>query len=357
MGMNLGGMIYLQNKGLLTHVKNHFLDIGPQNVYFATKAQITEFVANQGQIVSDEEFEREIERLVYFSTPRAEERTTFFSEISDLTNIEYHSFDVCPGLKTELLDLNFDTLPERHFEYYDVVINFGTTEHIFNQWNSFEVIHDATKVGGVMYHQLPMSAYLDHGYYCYTPLFFRELAAANQYQIVDLFICVAGASDVVALGIDVRDAEEKLGIPNSVQLGPSDGRIPAFNIHAVLKKLQSAPFRVSLEIATAHSPATEAVRARYVAGLSPSVQAAGSVTAENVESRIAALVADRERRIRELTEDREKRISELVTERERIISQLVDEREQARGALAAIRNSLLWKLSWPLRKIARLFRR
>lgn len=351
MGMNLGGMIYLQKKGLLTKSKNKFLDIGPQNVYFTTRPQIEEFVANQGQTVSDEMLQKQIERLVYFSTPRPEERTTFFSEISDLTNIEYQSFDVCPGLKTELLDLNFDRLPEKHFEKYDVVINFGTTEHIFNQWNSFEVMHDAIKVGGVIYHQLPMSAYLDHGYYCYTPLFFKDLAEANHYEVVDLFICPAGASDVNKLALDVRAVEEKLIQPHSLKVSPSDAHIPAYNIHVVLKKTSSAPFRVSLEIATAHSPTTEAIRSRYDGATSPSPRSASADSGEraDVEDRITALVADRERRIRELTEDRERRISALVAEREKQISQLVSEREQARSELAAIRNSTCWRITRPLR--------
>ena len=67
--------------------------------------------------------------------------------------------------------------------HYDVVFNFGTTEHIFNQWNCFEFMHDAAKVGRVCSHQLPASGYLDHGYYCYTPLFFREMAQANGYVV------------------------------------------------------------------------------------------------------------------------------------------------------------------------------
>ena len=57
---------------------------------------------------------REIRRLVYFSTPRPEEQTLLFSEITDLTNIKYDSVDVCPGLKTTLLDLNFDVRSERN---------------------------------------------------------------------------------------------------------------------------------------------------------------------------------------------------------------------------------------------------
>src|SRR6266700_3314443 len=201
MGMNLSGPIFLQRNGFLTREKNKVLDLGPQNIYFAREEQIREFVKNQGAAVEDRLLESETKRLVYFSTPRPGERTTLLSEITDLTNIEYNSVDVCPGLKTEILDLNFDAIPDYMRRRYDVVFNFGTTEHIFNQWNCFEFMHDALKVGGVVYHQLPASGYLDHGYYCYTPLFFREMAHANLYAIEQMSVTPAGESRIDALGL------------------------------------------------------------------------------------------------------------------------------------------------------------
>jgi len=266
-GLNLNAPIYLQRKGLLTPQRNKLLDIGPQNVYFVRAEQIREFVANQGQAVADDLLETEINRLVYFSTPRRGERTTLLSEITDLTNIEYNSVDVCPGLRTELLDLNFDPLPDHLRGQYDVVLNFGTTEHIFNQWNCFEVMHDALKPGGVAYHQLPASGYLDHGYYCYTPLFFREMAQANAYVIEHLSVTPAGESKIDALGIPAETGDSVLHPPGD--LGDNN-RIPALNIHTILRKTRDAPFRVALEIATAHSAVNEKMAARYTAAAQPS---------------------------------------------------------------------------------------
>jgi hypothetical protein len=257
MGMNLDGPIYLQRTGMLTRERNKVLDIGPQTIYFVKTEQIREFIANQGgPIVSDARLEAETERLVYFSTPRPGERTTMFSEITDLTDIEYASIDVCPGLKnTEILDLNFDTLPGRMRGHYDVVLNFGTTEHIFNQWSCFEVMHDALKVGGVVYHQLPASGYLDHGYYCYTPLFFKD-----GYDIEQLAVTPAGESRIDALAVQSM-AGQTLLEPQG-PLGENN-RIPALNIHVILRKMKEKPFRVALEIATAHSSASQAVLRRY----------------------------------------------------------------------------------------------
>jgi hypothetical protein len=262
MGMNLDGPIYLQRNGMLTKERNVVLDIGPQTIYFVRDEQIREFVKNQGgPAAPKEQLEKEIGRLVRFSTPRPGERTTMLSEITDLTNIEYDSIDVCPGLKnTEILDLNFDPLPERMRDRYDVVLNFGTTEHIFNQWNCFEVMHDAAKVGGVVYHQLPASGYLDHGYYCYTPLFFRELAQANGYKIERLAVTPAGESRIDALGVPSIGGDTLLKQEKHLD---ENNRIPALNIHVILRKTKDEPFRVALEIATAHSAASRAMLKRY----------------------------------------------------------------------------------------------
>jgi hypothetical protein len=261
MGLNLSTLINLQAVGLLGPKKNRLLDIGPQNVFFVTEEKIRAFVSHQGQSVSDDVLASEIKRLVYFSTPREGERMTFLSEITDLTNIEYASIDICPGLKTDIVDLNFEQLPEKMRGRFDVVLNFGTSEHIFNQWNCFQAMHDAAGAGGTLYCQLPGSGYLDHGYFCYTPLFFRDLAKANRYETAALFFQFAGENYLGQLGIDVR-SEETMGIAGS---NPADaGRgIPCFNVHAILKKTVEAPFKCALEISTAHAAANPFKSYRY----------------------------------------------------------------------------------------------
>jgi hypothetical protein len=335
MGMHLGWMIFLQEKGLLSAAKNRILDIGPQNVYHVTEDQIDEFVRNQGATVDAAKLETERKRLAYYSTPRPEETTTLFSEICDLTNIEYNSFDVCPALKTELLDLNYDQLPEKYQEYYDVVVNFGTTEHIFNQWNSFKVIHDALKVGGVVYHQLPASGYLDHGYYCYTPLFFEELAKANVYEAVEMFFTPAGENFVGGMGIDVLGSDAGVSVPHPIKLGSGEDRVPCFNIHVILRKTRRAAFRVALEIATAHASAYEEILSRY------------GDTAQSLSPA-----------------DTEESITESAADRDRKVAQLVNEREEARmrgdrlaQQLHGMERSRSWRYTEPLRHVLRILAR
>jgi SAM-dependent methyltransferase len=260
MAMNLECILHLQRNGWLGAQKNRMLDIGLQNVYFCREDQIRLVIANQGRNVPEDRLAAEAKRLVYFSTPRPGERTTLFSEIAELAGIDYYAFDVCPAPNTEILDLNFEPIPPKHKGAFDVVLNFGTTEHIFNQWNCFSVIHDAATAGGVIYCVLPASAHFRHGYYCYTPLFFRDMARANKYEILDLFVCHAGSDNLLGRDVDLR-SQCQLSERGAARASEPTRQ---FNIHAILRKTESAPFRCGLEVATAHSVPHDRASERYV---------------------------------------------------------------------------------------------
>jgi hypothetical protein len=80
------------------------------------------------------------------------------------------------------LDLNYDTVPLEEKGKYDLVTNLGTTEHVANQLNAFKLIHELTKLGGVMVHELPAQGMFNHGLINYNPKFFWMLARSNRYK-------------------------------------------------------------------------------------------------------------------------------------------------------------------------------
>lgn len=96
---------------------------------------------------------------------------------------EHASIDIAAG-STIQLDLNNDRVPEKLRGAFDLVINAGTTEHLANQENAFRVIHDLTRPGGLMYHEVPGGSCSDHGFVAYQPKFFHRLMQQNDYQKV-----------------------------------------------------------------------------------------------------------------------------------------------------------------------------
>lgn len=69
--------------------------------------------------------------------------------------------------------------------YFDIVTNFGTTEHVDGQYDVFKNIHNFTKTNGAMVHAVPMVGHWKgHCKYHYQPDFFKVLAPLNEYKII-----------------------------------------------------------------------------------------------------------------------------------------------------------------------------
>lgn len=257
MGFGIAYLGYLSNKGYLNKPETRVLDIGSQCLLSAKPEDIREFLAKHGRKMDSALLSKEIERLSYFSYPRPGERTTYLSELFDLTEFEYTSYDVCPALKTEIFDLNRESVPHKYSEYYDIVLNFGTTEHVLNQFNSFRVMHDALAIGGIAIHQLPSTGFIDHGYFNYHITLFHDLIKTNDYEILEYWYTPAGSSNLTSENLDIRDAESP-EVPRNAN--HSDQSIPNFLINVVLRKHSSHIFRLPLELATAHSSLSETIQ-------------------------------------------------------------------------------------------------
>lgn len=96
----------------------------------------------------------------------------------------YVALDVNTEMGARVVDLN-RPIRGRHYDLigkFDLVTNNGTGEHIFNQDAVFENVHDLCKVGGTMLHILPFGPWVNHGFFNYNPILFRDLAKANKYE-------------------------------------------------------------------------------------------------------------------------------------------------------------------------------
>jgi len=69
--------------------------------------------------------------------------------------------------------------------YFDIITNFGTTEHVDGQYDVFKNIHNFTKINGAMVHAVPLVGHWKgHCQYYYESDFFKNLAFLNEYEII-----------------------------------------------------------------------------------------------------------------------------------------------------------------------------
>ena len=107
------------------------------------------------------------------------------------TAIDFNGTDDC--LK---LDLNGPVTLDQQF---DITINNGTAEHIFNLAQFFTTMHETTKPGGLMIHEGPMiNGWVDHGFVNFQPTLFFDMAEANGYE---LMVFCLGSIDPFAIHV------------------------------------------------------------------------------------------------------------------------------------------------------------
>lgn len=131
-------------------------------------------------------------------------------------------------------DLNQPLPPLGNF---DLVINNGTAEHIFDIAQVFRSMHDACEVDGLMIHEGPFTGWQDHGFYCLQPTLFYDIAAANGYEIVGVHI--EQITDQIIIDISSREELSQAML---------DGKIPNnAMLFVVLRKVREGAFVVPMQ--------------------------------------------------------------------------------------------------------------
>lgn len=242
------------------------LDIGCSNIHSIDVETLIDFVRRRNDIYEGASLRQWANYVA--AGGRMDSRIgglngAWLGDVLERAGMRYKAFDIFPGYKTELFDLNVQPLSEADRNAYDIVLNFGTTEHVLGQYNAFKVIHDAVRPGGLIFHELPMTGHLNHGFFNYNPVALIAIAEANSYEV--LRFSFAG-------GLDEESIEGRLipsyrDLPSYAPVSDTDGwtktRIPTTSVSLLVRKLTDAPFRVSLETSTTVGDVDGAIAAEY----------------------------------------------------------------------------------------------
>ena len=187
--------------------------------------------ATRPQDVSDEQF-------------RTIAHGGFLGDLLILAGFRYTALDIFHATNTILFDLNIHAPGPRLASQFDLVTNFGTTEHVINQLRAFQTIHDLTRPQGLIYHDLPLAGYLNHALFRYDPLFFRTVVATNDYDVILQEITMGPRKSVPA---------------EVVAMGYGETSMADVGIEMIVRRTNAEPFKVPMETTTSLSvdPAIE----------------------------------------------------------------------------------------------------
>lgn len=89
------------------------------------------------------------------------------------------------GRGTLTFDLNRKWKNDK-FGAFDLVTDFGTGEHVFNQAEVWRTLHVLAKPDGFIAFDRPSEGYDEHCFYNVHETLFLDLAAANLYEVIRL---------------------------------------------------------------------------------------------------------------------------------------------------------------------------
>lgn len=171
-----------------------------------------------------------------------------------------------------IMDLNLDLRNHYDFhEQYDLVTNNGTGEHLFNQHAVFKNTHDLCKTEGYMLHILPFQNWINHGFFGFHPVLFRDLSIINRYRIDRIFLADrSGRKSELEIPECWEDARAndagafKTGthIVNALHEVISHGTVDVFVV-CLFQKTTDKPFRAPFQGHYASDIEAREIRARY----------------------------------------------------------------------------------------------
>lgn len=180
MGIARGMIKLLMREGKREGYSGHLLTIGRQEIWETTVQDLQRWAREMDfqlkpvtkSFPSDKRFMRG-----GYITDNALFLSLGFNNIDSL---DYSDFEQC----TITHDLNTD-VPAKLHNKYDLIVDAGTSEHVFNLPKVLENYNKMLKVGGRIILSLPSSNFVDHGFYMFSPTLFWDYYSANQWEIKD----------------------------------------------------------------------------------------------------------------------------------------------------------------------------
>jgi hypothetical protein len=182
MGLALPALRYLAREYKAKPFEGKILVLGRQYVY-ATFTEVLDLLKKEGINPQplDSTFDTTTNIPNWRTHPQRRKNTSdvaFFA----LLGLKLYTMDISDYEGADYIhDLN-NPIPDELNEMFDVVIDGGTMEHLFNTKQCLENITKMTKIGGTIIHLSPSNNTAGHAFYQFSPDLFFDYYFVNKFK-------------------------------------------------------------------------------------------------------------------------------------------------------------------------------
>jgi len=194
------GIIFSQAKYIATICKQNnitgtLISLGWQDIFITLQECHNISTAVGLDIPNNEDKTNQLNNLINYnqhisSTPSMKKR----GMVSDIYYYNMLGFstkdviDINPSQASITFDLNQTGILAVTEKQYDLVIDAGVMEHVFDTRSVLLNMTDLAKTNGYIIHVMISNNTMDHGFYQFSPTLFQDYYTANKYEIIDISI-------------------------------------------------------------------------------------------------------------------------------------------------------------------------
>lgn len=190
MGLTSSNLQFILKKSKKYKFSGPILTFGNQDIY-ATAENIRRWAKEDGILLSEP---RTILSSTSGDVPTINKEAkeyiharTFF-EFLGISEEEYYDIDKFDFDRPKIIhDLQYP-VESRYHDFFNLIVDSGTLEHIFDVRAVMENIVQMTKTGGYVLQFIPAQNFLNHGFYQFSPTFFYDFYTQNGFEIVESYI-------------------------------------------------------------------------------------------------------------------------------------------------------------------------
>lgn len=190
MGLTAAGLKFILKKSKKYGFSGPVLTLGNQDIY-ATGEDIKKWAEeyniklnNPGKTLystsSDvPKMNKEASRYIHAKT---------FFEFLGILEENYYDIDKFPFDKPKIIHDLQDPINYKFHNFFNLIIDSGTMEHIFDAKSVMENLVRMTNIGGYVLQFIPAQNFLNHGFYQFSPTFFYDFYTSNGFEIIESYI-------------------------------------------------------------------------------------------------------------------------------------------------------------------------
>lgn len=189
MGLAIPALKYLIKSSKKYHFKGPLLTLGNQDIYADIETTRKYFKTFHLKPKEVKKINLTTSSDLIKINPQAKNylhASTFF-ELLGIDKKNYFDIDKFNFDKPKITHDLQEPITSKYNDFFNLIIDSGTIEHIFDIKSVMFNIARITKVGGYVLHFSPTHNFINHGFYQLSPTFFHDFYSQNGFEIVEAY--------------------------------------------------------------------------------------------------------------------------------------------------------------------------